>query len=87
MDEEILRVHEPIHFSEAIAHMEFHVHRPDASSTSGNSDDTRIAVQNRDLYVLPSYTSLHITGRLAKASGTNVVARTELVKKRRLFPV
>ena len=79
MDEDILRVHEPIHFSEAIAHMEFHAHRPYASSTFDNSDEIRIAVQNQDLYVLPSYSSLHMTGRLTKADGTSVVAKTELV--------
>jgi len=79
MDEEVLRVHEPIHFSEAIAQMEFHAHRPYASSTFDNSDEIRIAVQNQDLYVLPSYSSLHITGRLSKADGTSVIAKTELV--------
>ena len=57
MDEEILRVQDPIHFSKAIAHMEFHAHRLYASSTFGNSDEIRIAVQNKDLYVLPSYSS------------------------------
>jgi len=79
MDEDILRVHEPVHFSEAIAHMEFHAHRPYASSTFGNSDEVRIAVQNQGLYVLPSYSSLHITGRLTKSNGTSAVAKTELV--------
>jgi len=79
MDEDIIRVHEPVHFSEAIAHMEFHAHRPYASSTFGNSDEIRIAVQNQDLYVLPSHSSLHITGRLTKADGTSAVAKTELV--------
>jgi len=59
--------------------MEFHAHRPYASSTFGNSDEIRIAVQNQDLYVLPSYSSLHITGRPTKADGTSVVAKTELV--------
>ena len=77
MDEEILRVHEPIHFSEAIAHMEIHAHRPYASSTFGNSEEIRIAVQNQDLYVLPSRSSLHITGRLTKADG--VAAKMKLV--------
>jgi len=79
MDEDILRVHEPVHFSETIAHMEFHAHRPYASSTFGNSDEIRIAVQNQDLYVLPSHSSLHITGRLTKADGTSAFANTELV--------
>jgi len=86
MDEEILRVHEPIHFSEATAHVEFHAHRPCASSSFGNSDEIRIAVQNQDLYVLPSYSSLHITGRLTKADGTSVVAKSELVNNGIYFP-
>ena len=59
--------------------MEIHAHRPYASSTFGNSEEICIAVQNQDLYVLPSYRSLHITGRLTKADGTSVVAKTELV--------
>jgi len=79
MDEGILRVREPVNFSEAIAHMEFHAQRPYASSPCDNSDEIRIAVQNQDLYVLPSYSSLHITGRLTKADGTRVEAKTELV--------
>ena len=59
--------------------MEIHAHQPYASSTFGNSEEIRIAVQNQDLYVLPSRSSLHITGRLTKADGTSVAANTKLV--------
>jgi len=59
--------------------MEIHAHRPYAFSTFGNSEEIRIAVQNQDLYVLSSHISLHITGRLTKADGTSVAAKTKLV--------
>lgn len=79
MDEEILSVLEPMHFSEAIAHMEIHAHQPYASSTFNNSDEIRIAVQNQDVYVLPSHSTLHIIGRLTKADGSAAAASTALV--------
>jgi len=61
--------------------VEIHAHKPQASSSLNNNDEIeiRIAVQAQDLNVLPSKSSLHITGRLTKANGVAVAATTQLV--------
>ena len=55
-----------------------HAHQPYTSSAFNNSDEIRIAIQHQDLCLLPSCSSLHIHGRLTKASGTAIV-NTKLV--------
>lgn len=68
--EEILTIQEPIQFNESIAHYETHAHQPFASSTFSNNDEIRIAVQHQDLCLLPSRSSLHVHGKLAKHDGS-----------------
>jgi len=76
--DDILNITASCHRDESVSHMEIYAHRPYAPSTFGNSEEIRIAVQNQDLYVLPSHSSLHITGRLTKAYGSSVAAKTKL---------
>ena len=76
---EILNILAPVSFHESLAHYEVHSHQPYASSSFDNSDEIRIAMQYQDSYILPSKSSLHIHGRLAKSVGTNVTA-TALVR-------
>jgi len=59
--------------------VEIYAHQPQASSSHNNNDEMRIAVQAQDLKVLPSESSLHITGRLTKANGIAVAATTQLI--------
>ncbi|XP_051155188.1 uncharacterized protein LOC127277840 [Leptopilina boulardi] len=78
MDEELLNIEQPIVFDEAIAHYEVHAQQPYTSSTYNNSDEIRITVQNQDHCLLPSKSSIHISGRLVDANGAPL-ARTNLV--------
>ena len=67
--------------SQLVSSHHFHIraHQPQASSSLNINDEIRIAVQAQDLNVLPSKSSLHITGRLTKANGIAVAATTQLV--------
>ncbi|XP_043479946.1 uncharacterized protein LOC122509772 [Leptopilina heterotoma] len=78
MDEELLNIEQPIIFDESIAHYEVHTQQPYTSSTYNNSDEIRIAVQNQDHCLLPSKSSIHISGKLLKTDGTPVT-HTSLV--------
>ena len=77
MEEEILNIQTPVAFDESIAHYEIHAHKPYSSSTFNNSDEIRITVQHQDLCLLPSKSSIHVSGRLTKADGS--LATTVLV--------
>lgn len=79
MGEEILSIQTPIVFDESIAHYETHAHQPYASSTFNNSDEIRITIQQQDLCLQPSKSSLHVYGRLVKADGTTPTTTTKLV--------
>jgi len=77
MDEEMLIVHRPLHFTEAIAHMEIHAHRPYAFPPSATA---RCAFLYRTKTLRASKPKFPaITGRLTKADGRRVAATTELI--------
>ena len=76
--EEILSIQSPVTFDESVAHYELHAHQPYTAMGFNNSDEIRIAIQHQDLYLLPSRSTLHICGKLAKADGT-AVQNTEFV--------
>ncbi|XP_068991483.1 uncharacterized protein [Neodiprion pinetum] len=76
MEEEILSIQTPVVFDESIAHQEIHAHKPYTSSTFNNSDEIRITVQHQDSCVLPSKSSLHISGKLLKSDGTAAAITT-----------
>ena len=76
MDENLLRIHAPIHFDESISHYE---HQPYTSASFNNSDEIRIAINQSDLCLLPSKSSLHVYGRLLLADGTGPTVTTNLV--------
>ncbi|XP_051176007.1 uncharacterized protein LOC127291127 [Leptopilina boulardi] len=78
MEGEILNIDSPIIFDESIANYEVHAQQPYTSSTYNNSDEIRITVQNQDHCLLPSKSSLHVTGKVVKPDGT-ALARTKLV--------
>jgi len=77
--DDILNITAPCNRDESVSHVKIHAHQPQASSSLNNNDEIRIAVQAQDLNVLPSKSSLHITGRLTKANGIAVAATTQLV--------
>lgn len=76
--EQTIKIHQPVSFDESIAHCEIHAHQPFASSSFKNNDEIRIVVQNQDLCILPSKSSLHISGKLTKTDDT-AVAITDLL--------
>ncbi|XP_043474353.1 uncharacterized protein LOC122506305 [Leptopilina heterotoma] len=78
MEESILDINLPIIFDESIAHCEVHAQQLYTSSTYNNSDEIRITVQNQDHCLLPSKSSIHISGKLVKLDGT-AVANTNLI--------
>ncbi|XP_043471591.1 uncharacterized protein LOC122504509 [Leptopilina heterotoma] len=67
-----------IKFDNSVAHYEIHAHQPYVSSAFNNSDEIRIAVQHQDLYILPSKSTLHVTGRIVKPNNT-LVTNTKLI--------
>ncbi|XP_044014035.1 uncharacterized protein LOC122856432 [Aphidius gifuensis] len=78
--DEILSIQEPIIFDESIAHCELHARQPYGSSTFNNNDEIRIGIQHQDLCVLPSKSSLHITGQFLTSDGKSVPKTTSLVR-------
>jgi len=76
--DDILNITAPCHRNESVSHVGIHVHLPQALSSLNNNDEVRIAIQAQDLNVLPSKSSLQITGRLTKANGIAVAATTQL---------
>ncbi|XP_044019519.1 uncharacterized protein LOC122859901 [Aphidius gifuensis] len=78
--EEIVNIQKPIIFDESVTHYELHTHLPYGASKFNNSDEIRIGVQHQDLCLLPSKSSLHITGKFTKSNATAVAATTSLVK-------
>ncbi|XP_074109286.1 uncharacterized protein LOC141534041 [Cotesia typhae] len=76
---EILNIQQPIIFDESIAHYESHAHQPYASSTLNNNDEVRITIQNQNLYILPSKSTLHVLGKFTKDDNTAVAATTKHV--------
>ncbi|XP_051173487.1 uncharacterized protein LOC127289544 [Leptopilina boulardi] len=78
--ENVLNIHAGVQFDESVSHYEIHAHQPYASSSSyNNSDEIRIVIQHQDLCILPSKSTLHISGRLTKADGVTATAATSLV--------
>lgn len=65
----ILAVDDRILFDDSIASFEYHTHTPYVSSRYGNNDEIRIAVQQQDVYTLPSESFLYVEGRLTKKDG------------------
>lgn len=76
---DILNIQQPIIFDESIAHYESHAHQPYASSTLNNNDEVRITIQNQNLYILPSKSTLHVLGKFTKDDNTAVAATTKLI--------
>nr|XP_046491842.1 uncharacterized protein LOC124223661 [Neodiprion pinetum] len=77
--EEITRIRKPVVFHKSIAHSEIHAHQPFASSTFQNNDKIHIVVQDQELCLLPSRSSLHIHGNITKDDGVAAVMVTKLI--------
>ena len=67
---EILNIQSPVTFDESVAHYKLQAHQPYTTSSFGNSDEIRIAIQHQDLCLLSSRSSLLVCGKLVKPDGT-----------------
>ncbi|XP_043469503.1 uncharacterized protein LOC122503133 [Leptopilina heterotoma] len=76
--DELHNIPAAVNFDESIAHYEIHAHQRYASSSFNNSNEIRIAVQHQYLCILPSKSSLHIFGRLAKNDGITLTENVHL---------
>ena len=77
---DILDVYSPISYDESISHYEIHSYIPYNTSRFENNDEIRITIQHQELNVLPSESSLHITGKLClKANEATKPEHTKLV--------
>ncbi|XP_073979907.1 uncharacterized protein [Rhodnius prolixus] len=63
--EEILNVNKRVSFEERITDFEYHTHQPYNQSLE-NSDEIIIAVQQQDIYTVPSKSFLYIQGQLVQ---------------------
>lgn len=61
-------------YSEIITGMEFHSHKPYASSTFNESDEIRIPISQQDIVTAPFESTLHITGTLSGKKADGVTA-------------
>jgi len=56
----ILEITSSARVDESISHVELHAHLPFASATFNSNDQIRIAVNQREFFVVPSQSGLHI---------------------------
>ncbi|XP_073986120.1 uncharacterized protein [Rhodnius prolixus] len=84
--EEILNVGDAVTFEERITNYEYHTHQPYTQSLN-NSDEIIIAIQQQDIYTVPSKSYLHIQGQLIRegATETTVDQDMRLVRNGVLF--
>lgn len=68
----MLDIEAPVNYDNAITSMEWHKHKPYASSTYNNNDEIRIPISQHDLITAPFESTIHISGTLTgtKADGT-----------------
>ena len=90
---DILNVYQPVPYEESVSHYEIHFYLPYNSTRFENNDEVRITIQNQEHDVLPSESSLHISGKIYKTSNesqkpTNTSLNTQFswVKMGNFFP-
>ena len=66
-------------YSDIITGMEYHAHKPYASSTYRNNDEIRIPVSQQDIITAPFESTLHIKGNLSGKKANAAVADVSLV--------
>lgn len=76
--EEILNIQSGAVFDDSISHLETHAYQPYNNTSYNNSDEIRISIQNQEMNLLPSQSSIRIIGQLTKKDGGKVKA-TEFV--------
>ena len=78
--EDILSIQAPVAFDESISHYEVHAHQPYTAANYNNNDEIRLSIQHQDLCLLPSRSSIRISGRLIDTEKNNTApAKTNFV--------
>ena len=72
----VLDIQSPIMFDESISQYDIHAHKPYNTATFNNGDEIRISIQQQDMNLLPSKSSLHIFGRIVKSNNNNEAPTT-----------
>ncbi|KAL7287165.1 hypothetical protein TKK_0018599 [Trichogramma kaykai] len=71
---DILEIRSDVMFDESVSHYEVHAHQPYTMSNFNNNDEIRISIQHQELNLLPSRSSIHISGRITKDDDTALAA-------------
>lgn len=72
----MLDIESPAEYSEVVTGMEYHSHRPYASTTYNNNDEVRIPISQQDIITAPFESTLHVTGTVSgKKGATSVVVK------------
>ncbi|XP_071055502.1 uncharacterized protein [Onthophagus taurus] len=66
----ILNVSDKVEFDNSLVRIQYHNHLPYSSNSFNNSDEIRIAIQQQDVYTLPSQSFIYVQGKLLKDDGT-----------------
>ncbi|XP_071055459.1 uncharacterized protein [Onthophagus taurus] len=66
----ILSVSDKLEFDNSLVRLQYHNHLPYSSNSFNNSDEIRIAIQQQDIYTLPSQSFIYVQGKLLKGDGT-----------------
>lgn len=61
-------------YSDIITGVEFHTHKPYASSTFKNNDEIRIPISQQDIITAPFNSSLHVKGKVTATTANNTGA-------------
>uniref|UniRef100_A0ABD2WHQ8 Double jelly roll-like domain-containing protein n=1 Tax=Trichogramma kaykai TaxID=54128 RepID=A0ABD2WHQ8_9HYME len=67
---DILEIRWDVMFDESVSHYEVNAHQPYTSSNFNNNNEIRISIQHQELNLLPSRSSIHISGRITRNDGT-----------------
>ncbi|CAB0043787.1 unnamed protein product [Trichogramma brassicae] len=68
---DILEIRSDVMFDESVSHYEVHAHQPYTSGNFNNNDEIRISIQHQELNLLPSRSSIHISGRITREDGAH----------------
>ena len=68
--ESLLNIYSPIMYDESVTNYEIHSYQPYNSTRFQNNDEICISIQNQDLNVQPSRSSIHIVGLFSKRDGS-----------------
>lgn len=69
----MLDIEEPVEYENIITNMEFHSHRPYASSNYSNNDEIRIPISQQDIITAPYESSIYVIGTVSGKKGANEV--------------